>query len=180
MTPQIWDPIWSGKILKRWNLGEGGKETTERVKRSRICTFERYVRPEFLNRIDEVIMFRPHDRKRHCCHCDDPIARVEETPQAGNICEYTPDFLDWLAYRGYQPEFLAAPLKGSLQKKVLHALSKQMLINKIKAQRTRSVGCIWWQCSGIQATRKRWGKKKGRLPFLITQNLSVVNFLQRN
>ena len=76
------------------------------------------VRPEFLNRIDEVIMFRPLDRKDIAAIVMIQLHELEETLAKQEISvEYT-EFLDWLAYEGYQPEFGARPLKGSLPKSI--------------------------------------------------------------
>ena len=109
------------------------EETIERAKAAVFALLKGMVRPEFLNRIDEVIMFRPLDRsdiaaivKIQLKELDQILAKQEIT------VEYTPEFLDWLAYEGYQPEFGARPLKRVITKKVLHALSKQMLLNKIQ------------------------------------------------
>lgn len=94
------------------------EETIERAKAAVFALLKGMVRPEFLNRIDEVIMFRPLDRsdiaaivKIQLKELDQILAKQEIT------VEYTPEFLDWLAYEGYQPEFGARPLKRVITKK---------------------------------------------------------------
>lgn len=94
------------------------------------------IRPEFLNRIDEVIMFEPLNR--------DDINKIVEI-QFNNVAKMlaeqgikmsaTPEAIDWLAQLGYDPQFGARPVKRVMQKQVLNELSKQILsgsINKDK------------------------------------------------
>lgn len=90
------------------------------------------IRPEFLNRIDEVIMFTPLSR--------DEIAEIvalqfnnlqKQLAEMGITIEASPEALDWLAQLGYDPQFGARPLKRVIQKRVLNELSKEILANKI-------------------------------------------------
>lgn len=91
------------------------------------------VRPEFLNRIDEVIMFRPLSR-------DDIRDIVEiqlnnlkrQLAEQGISLAITPQAMDWLADEGYHPEFGARPLKRVIQKRVMRQLSRQLLEGSIE------------------------------------------------
>jgi ATP-dependent Clp protease ATP-binding subunit ClpB len=90
------------------------------------------IRPEFLNRIDEIIMFTPLSRdeigeivKLQFKHVQDSLAEM------GVSIEASPEALDWLAQLGYDPQFGARPLKRVIQKKILNELSKQILSGKI-------------------------------------------------
>jgi ATP-dependent Clp protease ATP-binding subunit ClpB len=90
------------------------------------------VRPEFLNRIDEVIMFKPLNRKDIASIVKIQLKGIEEILAKQEIeIDYTPEALAWLAEEGFQPEFGARPLKRVITKKVLHELSRQLLANKI-------------------------------------------------
>jgi len=90
------------------------------------------VRPEFLNRIDEVIMFEPLTR-------DDVhnIVKIQFEQIAKRLAEQhltisaTDDAIDWLAQLGYDPQYGARPVKRVLQKQVLNELSKQILADKV-------------------------------------------------
>ena len=92
------------------------------------------IRPEFLNRIDEVLMFQPLNRdevkeivKIQFSKLQEMLAKNEITITA------TDDAIDWLSQLGFDPQFGARPLKRVMQKKVLNELSKQILsasINK--------------------------------------------------
>lgn len=90
------------------------------------------IRPEFLNRIDEIIMFTPLSRdeigeivKLQFKHVQDSLAEM------GVSIEASEEALDWLAQLGYDPQFGARPLKRVIQKKILNELSKQILSGKI-------------------------------------------------
>jgi len=90
------------------------------------------IRPEFLNRIDEVIMFTPLSR--------DEIAEIvalqfnnlqKQLAEMDITIEASPEALDWLAQLGYDPQFGARPLKRVIQKRVLNELSKEILAGKV-------------------------------------------------
>lgn len=90
------------------------------------------IRPEFLNRIDETIMFAPLNR--------DDVHRIVEI-QFNGISKMleesdihlsaTPEAIDWLSQLGFDPQFGARPVKRVIQKRVLNELSKQILAGKV-------------------------------------------------
>ena len=90
------------------------------------------MRPEFLNRIDEIIMFSPLSRNEI-----NNIVRIQFNSVANMLAKndirihITEDAIDWLAQLGYDPQFGARPLKRVMQKRVLNELSKQILAGKI-------------------------------------------------
>jgi ATP-dependent Clp protease ATP-binding subunit ClpB len=90
------------------------------------------IRPEFLNRIDEVIMFEPLSRedvtsivKIQFKHIADRLAEQRITISA------TDEAIEWLAQLGYDPQYGARPVKRMLQKQLLNELSKQLLADKV-------------------------------------------------
>jgi ATP-dependent Clp protease ATP-binding subunit ClpB len=90
------------------------------------------IRPEFLNRIDEIIMFTPltRDDVRHIVELQ--LRSVSNMlRQNGITLRFTHSAADWLAQLGYDPQFGARPLKRVIQKKVLNELSKQILSGAI-------------------------------------------------
>lgn len=94
------------------------------------------IRPEFLNRIDEVIMFEPLTRENVAQIVKIQFNQIQKllAEQDVNI-KITPEAIDWLAQLGYDPQFGARPIKRVMQKQVLNELSKQVLsgtINKDK------------------------------------------------
>lgn len=94
---------------------------------------KRTIRPEFLNRIDDVIMFTPLTREDVR-----EIVNIQFKAVQQNLVEQGIEFsateaaLDWLAQLGYDPQFGARPLKRVLQRKVLNELSKEILSGKVK------------------------------------------------
>lgn len=90
------------------------------------------IRPEFLNRIDEIIMFTPLNRDEISDIVKLQFKQVQQTlAEMGVSIEASEEALDWLAQLGYDPQFGARPLKRVIQKRVLNELSKQILAGKI-------------------------------------------------
>jgi ATP-dependent Clp protease ATP-binding subunit ClpB len=86
------------------------------------------IRPEFLNRIDEVILFKPLSRSDISKIVDLQLRHVDALLEAKNIkIEYSADARDWLARLGYDPAFGARPLKRVIQKHVINPLSEEIL-----------------------------------------------------
>ena len=90
------------------------------------------IRPEFLNRIDEVIMFEPLSRNNVS-----EIVKIQFESIRKQLAEKdfkitaTEEALDWLAQLGYDPQFGARPIKRVIQKQVLNELSKQLLAGTV-------------------------------------------------
>jgi ATP-dependent Clp protease ATP-binding subunit ClpB len=86
------------------------------------------IRPEFLNRIDEVIMFTPLNRDEIKDIVKLQFAGLQKMLfDMGIQITATDEALDWLSQLGYDPQFGARPLKRVIQKKILNELSKQIL-----------------------------------------------------
>lgn len=91
------------------------------------------IRPEFLNRIDETIMFQPLTREN--VH---DIVGLQFKSIAKSLSEQgikliaTPAAIEWLSELGYDPQFGARPVKRVIQKKILNELSKQILSGKVQ------------------------------------------------
>lgn len=94
---------------------------------------KRTIRPEFLNRIDDVIMFTPLTREDVrsivSLQLEDIISKLHDQ---GITFTATDEALDWLGQLGYDPQYGARPLKRVLQRKILNELSKEILSGKIK------------------------------------------------
>ncbi len=90
------------------------------------------VRPEFVNRIDEIIMFRPLSRKDIRKIVDIQVDLIRKRlDTAGVKLELSDDARDRLAKLGYDPQYGARPLKRVLQREILNELSKQILAGKV-------------------------------------------------
>jgi ATP-dependent Clp protease ATP-binding subunit ClpB len=94
---------------------------------------KRSIRPEFLNRIDDVIMFTPLTREDVRSIVDIQLREItEKLSEQGISFAATDEALDWLAQLGYDPQYGARPLKRVLQRKILNELSKEILSGRIK------------------------------------------------
>ena len=115
------------------NVNDKNKEeVVENTKRQVMELLRQTIRPEFLNRIDEVIMFQP-------LMIDDirNIIRIqlndlkEQLAKSGVVLEFTDYALDYLAENGFDPQFGARPLKRLIQKQIVNELSKKLLSGNI-------------------------------------------------
>ncbi len=112
---------------------ENKDEIVEQTKNAVFEILKNSVRPEFLNRIDETIMFNPLSKKDIRKIVTIQLADVKAKLAKQNIeIEVSPEAMDWLAEEGYHPEFGARPLKRLINKKVLKALSREILMGKIQ------------------------------------------------
>ncbi len=107
-------------------------ELVEETKLQVFDMLKKSVRPEFLNRIDETIMFMPLNRENIR-----QIVRIQfgliqkQLKESGVEIEATDEVLDYLGELGWDPQFGARPLKRVIQRRVLNELSKQILADKI-------------------------------------------------
>jgi ATP-dependent Clp protease ATP-binding subunit ClpB len=91
------------------------------------------IRPEFLNRIDEVIMFEPLSREDVTAIVKMQFDKIRSQLAAQDITiSATDEAIDWLAQLGYDPHFGARPVKRVIQKQILNELSKQLLAGRVQ------------------------------------------------
>jgi ATP-dependent Clp protease ATP-binding subunit ClpB len=90
------------------------------------------IRPEFLNRIDEIIMFSPLTRNDILAVVRMQFQQlVDKLAENDVVLRATEEAIEWLAELGYDPQFGARPVKRVIQKKILNELSKQILAGKV-------------------------------------------------
>jgi ATP-dependent Clp protease ATP-binding subunit ClpB len=107
-------------------------EVLEATKDEVIAMLKKSVRPEFVNRIDEIIMFRPLSRKDIRKIVDLQVDLIRKRlDEAGVKIELSSAARERLAKLGYDPQFGARPLKRVLQREILNELSKQILSGKV-------------------------------------------------
>ena len=107
-------------------------EIVERTKNDVIELLKQSIRPEFINRIDEIIMFRPLNRHEIEEIVEMQIKGVQKMLEHNGITlEVTRKALSLLAEEGYDPEFGARPVKRVIHREVLNRLSKDILAQKI-------------------------------------------------
>ncbi len=98
------------------------------------------IRPEFLNRIDDIIMFLPLTRPQIAQVVTLQMNRVKDmlSPQGFDL-QWTPAAINWLADVGYDPEFGARPVKRAVQDNVLNELSKKLLAEQVERSKPITV-----------------------------------------
>ncbi|NNC49129.1 MAG: ATP-dependent chaperone ClpB [Flaviramulus sp.] len=97
-----------------------------------LALLKQTVRPEFLNRIDDTIMFTPLSKDNITEIVGLQLKDVTKMiAQQGIIFDATPEAIQYLAEKGYNPEYGARPVKRVIQKEVLNALSKEILSGKV-------------------------------------------------
>jgi len=104
----------------------------EKTKEEVMEVVKKSLRPEFLNRIDEVIMFPPLLRKEVREIVTIQLHILAQRLRKNDIVlKVSPEALEWLSEKGYDPQFGARPVKRVLQKDVLNILSKHLLAGTI-------------------------------------------------
>ena len=116
-------------------LGEGTDEIQlERARTEVMGLLKKTIRPEFLNRIDDIVLFTPLGQE----HIRD-IVRLQlrlvnkRLEGQGLVLEATEEALAHLAQKGFDPQFGARPIKRLIQKQVLNRLSKELLAGRIQS-----------------------------------------------
>ena len=95
------------------------------------------IRPEFLNRIDELIMFKPLGRDEIRGIVDIQFESLRKMlAEQGIVIKASQAALDWLGEIGYDPSFGARPLKRAIQREVLNILSREILSGTVSSSDT--------------------------------------------
>lgn len=111
-------------------------ETIEKTKEEVLEMLKQTIRPEFLNRIDEIIMFTPLNKNEINEIVGLQLNSVKKMLATNGIqLEITPKALEYLAEEGYDPEFGARPVKRVIHRQVLNRLSKDILGQKVDKER---------------------------------------------
>jgi ATPases with chaperone activity, ATP-binding subunit len=115
--------------MEDWNK----EEVLEKTKSEVFDLLKKSVRPEFLNRIDETIMFEPLNKQIIRKIVDIQWREIQNRLAESHIeIEATKEVLDYLGEVGFDPQFGARPLKRTMQRLILNELSKQILAGYIK------------------------------------------------
>ena len=123
-----------GSQLIRENEEKG--VDTETTKTQVMEMLRQTIRPEFLNRIDEIIMFQPLNQQQIRNIVGLQISSVHKMLMNSGIdLRVTDDAIDYIAREGYDPQFGARPVKRALQRLVLNELSKSIIAGKVDGKR---------------------------------------------
>ncbi len=108
------------------------EEILEETKQNMLGVLKQSIRPEFINRVDEIVMFAPLTEKeiRDIVQLQFNIIQNMLKTQGISI-EITDEAVNWIGKAGFDPHYGARPVKRIIQKEVLNELSKQIIANKI-------------------------------------------------
>ncbi|MDQ3763925.1 MAG: ATP-dependent Clp protease ATP-binding subunit [Actinomycetota bacterium] len=107
--------------------------SVEEVREPLMATVRRHFRPEFLNRIDEIVLFRGLDRSRLRTITELLLEQTRQRLHARAITLRLDDHaIDWIVDRGYQPEFGARPLRRVIGRELDRKLSRMLLAGDLK------------------------------------------------
>lgn len=114
-------------------INEGNREDVVDATKAEVMNLLRQtIRPEFLNRVDEVIMFQPLLRSEIKGIINIQLQQLKDlVAQNGMILEFSDYALEYLATQGFDPQFGARPLKRLIQKEIINLLSKKILAGDI-------------------------------------------------
>lgn len=125
------------------NLKGGIEAATEAAKAEVLGMLKQTVRPEFINRIDEIVMFTPltNDNIKQIVGLQLKSV-IKMLEQQHITMEATPEALDYLSMKGFDPEFGARPVKRVIQREVLNQLSKEILAGNVKTDSFIILDCF--------------------------------------
>ncbi|GDX43446.1 chaperone protein ClpB [Bacteroidota bacterium] len=115
------------------NIGEKEVDAVaEKAKVEVMNLLKQTIRPEFLNRVDEIIMFQPLKKRELKKIIEIQLRSIQQLVKENQIeLSYTPYTLDYLSENGFDPQFGARPLKRLIQREIVNQLSKRILAGDI-------------------------------------------------
>ena len=124
-------------IQERFAAAADGKrldpEVVERTRDEVIDLLKQHLKPEFLNRIDEIVMFEPLTRRDIERIVDIQLGIVRKMlAENGIALEYTERAREWIAATGFDPLYGARPVKRTIQRYVVNDLSKRILAGDVR------------------------------------------------
>ena len=125
------------------NLKGSVESAMELAKIEVLALLKQTVRPEFINRIDDIVMFTPLTNANIKQIVGLQLKSVFKMLEQQHISmSATDEAIDYLAQKGYEPEFGARPVKRVIQREVLNKLSKEILAGNIKTDSVVLIDCF--------------------------------------
>jgi len=126
MTSNIGSHLISEEIEK--SGGDMDETTYLELQNKLMDQLRKTIRPEFLNRIDDVVVFHPLDKSHIREIVDIQLRRIDKMLDRNKVTLHVSDNVkDWLAVRGYDPVYGARPLKRVIQTQIVNQLAKQLI-----------------------------------------------------
>jgi ATP-dependent Clp protease ATP-binding subunit ClpB len=121
-------------IQEKFENNDDIYSATEAARVEVLGLLRKTIRPEFLNRIDDIIVFTPLNKEdiKHIVRLQ--LAQLQKMLSKQQITiDATDEAVQYLTERGYDPQYGARPIKRTIQKEVLNKLSKELLAGNIKS-----------------------------------------------
>ena len=138
MTSNMGSGLIQERLMADYNGEKLLPEKLEQTRDEVVELLKQHLKPEFLNRVDEIVLFEPLSKVDVQAIVDLQLQRVSELlSQNGIELKYTPAARSWIASVGYDPLFGARPVKRTIQRYVVNDLSKRILAGEV--ERTRPI-----------------------------------------
>ena len=120
--------------MDQWN-NEMPEAEEEKLRKEIFLLLRRSLRPEFLNRVDEIVMFKPLNLKQIKEIVRIQLKNIERMMEDFKLkMVVTEEAVDWLAEKGYDPQLGARPVKRIIQKEIVNELSKEIIAGKLSRE----------------------------------------------
>jgi ATP-dependent Clp protease ATP-binding subunit ClpC len=139
MTSNLGSELIAGRSTPL-GFGSGNGDADDGLRDRLMRRLRESFRPEFLNRIDEIVVFRRLEPEQLRQITDLLLEETRRRMRAQDIeVEFTPEAVDWLAEKGHEPEFGARPLRRVIQREVDNPMSRLLLDGRVhRGQRVRA------------------------------------------
>ena len=135
MTSNMGSQVIQENFAEAFNGEKLAPEVVEKTRRDVIDLLKQQLKPEFLNRIDEIVMFEPLTRKDIERIVDIQLGVVRRMLAENGIrLEYSEKAREWIAAAGYDPLYGARPVKRTIQRYVVNDLSKRILAGDVNRE----------------------------------------------
>ena len=136
MTSNMGSGLIQERLMADYNGEKLLPEKLEQTRDEVVELLKQHLKPEFLNRVDEIVLFEPLSKVDVQAIVDLQLQRVSELlSQNGIELKYTPAARSWIASVGYDPLFGARPVKRTIQRYVVNDLSKRILAGEVERSR---------------------------------------------
>ena len=117
--------------------GSNDEEIFEKTRNEVMEQLKQFMRPEFLNRVDDIIMFKPLDESQIADIVRMQFRSVQKMLAANDIkIDITDAAVDFIASQSYNPQYGARPVKRMMQRELLNSLSKMILADSVDKAKT--------------------------------------------
>ena len=122
-------------IIARTIGEEADAQAYEKTKREVLALLRQTIRPEFLNRVDDVVVFSPLTKQQIKEIVTMQLARLQATLAKQDVqLKVGERAVEWLAEKGYDPAYGARPVKRTIQRELVNPLSKAIIAGEVTAQ----------------------------------------------